>query len=318
MDRDATVAKACRLIEEAADHGANVIGFPEGFIPGFPDWYNWFMPRSPESLRCHKALFKNAVEIDSPAVQALIKTASKTHTQVAVGINERRPGSMGSLFNTLLFIGPNGINGVHRKLVPTLMERLVHVGGDGESLRTYPTEFGNLGGLICGENTNSLARFALLAQDEHIHVASWPAFVFSNQNNFESIDIRSRYHAFEGKVFVINACGILDDDCLDTMGLNEAQRATLSCRGGHSGIVGPNGNYVVGPVDDTAQIVYADADLEKIIEGKYAHDLTGHGNRFDIFTLNMKVAARRAFRREDLPNDPVSAATKPSEGETPA
>lgn len=312
LDRTATAAKAARLIEEAADNGAQVIGFPEGFVPGFPDWYHWHMPRSPEALRFHSELFKNAVEVPGPVVDVIGAAARRTRTHVVIGVNERDPGTMGTLYNSQLFFGPDGaLQGVHRKLMPTFTERLVHTSGDGSSVRTYETAFGRIGGLICGENTNSLARFALLAQQERIHVASWPAFVFPPQ--FNGIDIRARYHAFEGRVFVISACGVLDEACLDAMGVTQAQREAIPGRGGHSGIIGPDGSYIVGPADDTPQILYADADMEKVIEGKLSHDLTGHYNRFDVFTLQMRTSPSAALatspdaalaaslRREDAP-----------------
>jgi nitrilase len=310
LDRDATVEKACRLIEEAADNGAKVIGFPEGYIPGFPDWYHWFMPRSSESLKFNKALFKNAVEVPGTAVDAISSAARRTRTHVVIGVNERDTGTMGTLYNSQLFIGPDGaLLGVHRKLMPTMTERLVHSSGDGSSVRTYSTPFGAIGGLICGENTNSLARFALLAQHERIHIASWPAFVLGKRN-FDAIDIRVKYHAFEGRVFVISACGILDDACLDAIGVSESQRKELPCRGGHSGILGPDGNYMAGPVDDMPQIVYAEADLERIIEGKFSHDLTGHYNRFDVFTLQVRTSSRQAlqFSRSEAGQDPADIA----------
>jgi nitrilase len=296
LERDATVEKACRLIEEAADNGARIVGFPEGFIPGFPDWYHWFMPRSAEALGFNKTLFKNAVEVPGAAVDVLGAAARRSRAHVVIGVNERDKGTMGTLYNSQLFFGPDGaLLGVHRKLMPTFTERLVHSSGDGSSMRTYSTPFGAIGGLICGENTNSLARFALLAQHERIHVASWPAFILGKPN-FDGIDIRVKYHAFEGRVFVISACGILDDACLKAMGLSESQRGAMRCRGGHSGILGPDGNYMAGPVDDTAQIVYAEADLDKIIEGKLSHDLTGHYNRFDVFTLQVRTSLRQALR----------------------
>jgi aliphatic nitrilase len=299
LDREASVDKACGLIEEAGRNGAQIIGFPEGFLPGFPDWYHWYMPRAPQSIRFAKELIKNAVEVPSAATEALCAAAKRANAHVVIGINEREPNALGSLYNAQLFIGPDGgILGVHRKLVPTLTERLIHSYSDGSSVRTYETPNGAIGGLICGENTNSLARFALLAQNERIHVASWPAFVLGNRNSFDSIDIRVRYHAFEGRVFVISAAGILDDACLDAMELDDEQRATFSCRGGHSGILGPTGQYIAGPADDTEQILYADADMEKIIEGKLSHDLTGHYNRFDVFTLLMKDVPREPLRRE--------------------
>lgn len=318
LDRDATVKKACRLIEEAADNGAKMVGFPEGFIPGFPDWYHWFMPRSAEALGFNKTLFKNAVEVPGAATDAVSAAARRTRTHVVIGVNERDKGTMGTLYNSQLFFGPDGaLLGVHRKLMPTFTERLVHSSGDGSSIRTYSTPFGAIGGLICGENTNSLARFALLAQHERIHVASWPAFILGKRN-FDAIDIRVKYHAFEGRVFVISACGILDDHCLDAMNLSEDQRRTIPCRGGHSGILGPDGNYIAGPADDTAQIVYADADLDKIIEGKLSHDLTGHYNRFDVFTLQVRTSARQALRLSGNDGeDAVSGIALPDQGSEP-
>ncbi len=319
LDRDATVAKACALIEEAADNGAELIGFPEGFLPAFPDWYHFYMPRAPQSLRFAKQLVKNAIEVPSPATEALCAAARRAHAHVVIGMNEREPGAMGSLYNAQLFISPAGeILGVHRKLVPTLTERLIHSYSDGSSVRTYETPFGAIGGLICGENTNSLARFALLAQAERIHIASWPGFTQGTQerSNFEGMDIRMRYHAFEGRVFIISAAGILDDACLEAMELSDEQKATMTSRGGHSGILGPDGRYIVGPADDTEQILYADADLEKIIEGKLSHDLTGHYNRFDIFTLVMKTVPREALRREPAARE-TGAESEPAAADTP-
>lgn len=307
LDRDATVAKACRLIEEAADNGAKIIGFPEAFIPGFPDWYQWFMPRSPQSIGFNKTLFKNAVEVPGAAVDRIAAAARKTHTHVVIGANERDQGTMGTLYNSQLFFGADGaLLGVHRKLMPTFTERLVHSSGDGSSMRTYATTFGAIGGLICGENTNSLARFALLAQQERIHIASWPAFT-GGQRNFDTIDIRVKYHALEGRIFVISACGILDDDCLDRIGLSADQCQALPCRGGHSGILGPDGNYIAGPVDDAAQIVYAEADPDKVIEGKLSHDLTGHYNRFDIFTLQVRTSPRQALQLSGISREEGAA-----------
>ncbi|MGE0629638.1 MAG: carbon-nitrogen hydrolase family protein [Hyphomicrobiaceae bacterium] len=299
LDREATVTKACRLIEEAADNGAKMIGFPEGYIPGFPDWYHWHMPRSRQSIAFSKGLFKNAVEVPGPVVDTLATAARRAGAFVVIGVNERDKGTMGTLYNSLLFFGPDGtLMGVHRKLMPTMTERLVHSTGDGSSVRTYPTPYGTLGGLICGENTNSLARFALLAQHERVHVASWPAFP-GGKRNHDAIDIRVRYHAFEGRVFIISAAGVFDDACLDAMEVSAEQRKEIACRGGHSGILGPDGNYISGPADDTEQIVYGDADLEKIVEGKLSHDLTGHYNRFDVFTLQMRAPSREALQRVD-------------------
>ena len=295
LDREATARKACRLIEEAADNGARIIAFPESFIPCYLDWYHWFMPRSEQSLGFHKALFKNAVEVPGAIVDMIGAAARKTKTSVVIGVNERESGTMGTLYNSLLFFGPDGsLLGVHRKLLPTFTERLVHHPGDGSSMVTYPTPYGRIGGLICGENGNGLARYALFAQQERIHVASWPAFAAA-QRQIDGIHIRMRNIALEGQVFVISACGVLTDACLDAMGLSQEQRDAIPMRGGGSGIVDPDGNYMVGPADVTEQILYADADIDRIIDRKLNYDTVGHYNRFDVFTLQVRTTERRAL-----------------------
>lgn len=301
LDREATVRKACALIAEAGANGAQVIGFPEGFIPGFPLWYQYHVASSPESQRLARQLFDNAVEVPSPATEALGEAARRAGAHVAIGINERVPGTLGTLYNSLLFLGPDGaILGCHRKLVPTDTERLVHAYGDGSSLRTYETPAGPLGGLICGENTNSFPRLALLLQGERIHVAAWPAFTSASNSGAAGIDIRVRYHAFEGRIFVVSAAGVLDDDGIERLGLDAGQRARIVSRGGHSGIVGPRGEYVAGPAGEEETIVYADADLGQIVDGKLKQDVTGHYNRFDLFTLELRTSPREPLRREGV------------------
>lgn len=316
LNREATVDKTCRLIEEAGRNGAQVVAFPEGFLPGYPDWFHWYMPRSPESIRFSKELIKNAIEVPSPATEALCAAARRAGTYAVIGMNEREPKAMGSLYNALLFISPEGwILGVHRKIVPTVAERIIHSYGDGSSIRTYDTPYGAIGGLICGENTNSLARFALLAQHERIHIASWPAFASTHQRTaFDSMDIRVRYHAFEGRIFVISAATVLTDDYIKALGLSEEQKAAIAFRGGHSGILGPGGKYIAGPADDTEQILYADADMDRVVEGKLIHDLTGHYNRFDVFTLLMKRVPRQALRIEEAEQGAEQHEATPEQG----
>lgn len=296
LDREATVEKACRLIGQAASHGAQLIVFPECFIPGFPHWFA-FLP----AYECRGfivELFKNAVEVPSPAVGKLAEAAREASAYVVMGINERRPGTMGTLYNSQLFLGADGIVlGVHRKLVPTFTERLVHTGGDGSGLHVYPTPFGELGGLICGEHGNSLARFALLALGEKIHAASWPAYpTAANQINREGMQIRIRAHAFEGKVFVIAACGVFDDRMAEVLCQREEDRRRIVSPGGNSAIVGPTGSYLARPSTEKEEIVLADLNLEEIVSAKIDHDICGHYNRFDIFTLQINRRPQRPLR----------------------
>lgn len=158
LDREATVKKACELIREAASLGARFIGFPENFIPGHPVWYYFYPATSQESMDFAVRLFKNSVEIPSAATDAICEVAAEAQAYVVMGLTERRADTTGTLFNTQLFIDPQGcIIGKHQKLVPTIGERLVHAGGAGDTQCTISTEYGPVSGLCCGENSNPLA-----------------------------------------------------------------------------------------------------------------------------------------------------------------
>ena len=286
LDREATVQKACSLIEEAGRNGAKIIALPEGFIPGHPEWF-YFYPPGEAMAKFYREFFKNSVEVPSPTTEQLAKAARRADAYVAIGINERVPGTMGSLYNSLLFLDPDGkVLGVHRKLVPTTTERLVHGPGDGSTLKVYPTRYGELGGLLCGENTNSLARFTLLAQGEKIHTAHWPSYPTKyNRAGLEGVDIRIRYHAYEGKVFVISSSAIFGQDSFGKLCVTEGSRSLAIMGGGVSGIIDPYGKYIGGPLRDEEGIVYADVDLELMIDAKALHDVVGHYNRFDILSI---------------------------------
>ena len=169
--------------------------------PPFPHWVNKVRPVKNRFENFYLQLFKNAVEIPSRSTDLLSEVARQNNCYVVIGINEKDSGTLGTPYNTQLFTGRKGrILGKHRKLVPTLGERLVHKGGDGTTLRAFDTDFGRLGGLICGEHLNLLAKYALLARGENIHVASWPAFMCRWGG-----DLILQQYAYEGKLFVINA-----------------------------------------------------------------------------------------------------------------
>jgi predicted amidohydrolase len=168
LEREASTEKACALIEEAGRNGANVVALPESFIPGFPYWV--FVKPLSETASWHVRLHEQAVEIPGAALDALAAAAGRAGVYAVVGITEREPGTIGTLYNTNVVLSPDGTYvGKHRKLVPTWGERAVWTGGDGSTLSVFPTPFGPLGTLNCGENLNTLARYALLAQGERIH-----------------------------------------------------------------------------------------------------------------------------------------------------
>ena len=175
LDREGSTAKACALIREAGRNGARVIGFPEGFIPAHPIWYHHHSATGALSNRLAVELFKNAVEIPGPQTEELARAARDANAYVVIGVCEKMPNTLGTMFNTQVYLSPDGtLIGKHQKIMPTVGERLVHMGGFGDTFGAFQTEFGPVSALICGENSNPLAVFALTAEGTRIHVMSWP------------------------------------------------------------------------------------------------------------------------------------------------
>ncbi len=302
LHREKTTEKACARILERAAGGARVVAFPEGFIPGHPLWYHFYPATDPKSNALATRLFLNAVEVPSRITEALCEAAKEAGVYVVMGICERRPGTFGTLYNTQLFIAPDGtILGRHRKLVPTLGERLVHMGGYGDTLRTYPTDFGRLGGLICGESSNPLAIFALMAEYPHVLTVSWPnRFPKRGMSCPERALVAGRALALMTKAFVVNACGTLTDEMRELLVYTEEDRVILwdDRSTGGSCIIGPSGQVVAGPMGAEEGILVYEADLNECVSEKIRHDYAGHYNRPDIFQLRINAAVPRIFVRE--------------------
>ena len=284
LDRKATVEKSCHLIKEAGKNGATLAVFPEAYIPTFPYWPRALPhPDRELSLDAYTQLYEEAVEIPSPEVDQLCAAAKEAGIYVIMGMTEREIGVSATMFNTLLFIDKNGeALGKHRKLVPTFEERCIWGQGDGSDLKIYPTEVGRLGGLICGNNLMTLEKYALLAKGEQIHAAVWPSL--GRMKNY--VDLCSRNYALEGQVFVIVSCGYITGDMVpDTFSLKKKTQWNVD---GGSGIVGPNGEYVAGPVYGKEEIVYGDIDLREIVKSKAIHDVVGHYARPDVASLLLR------------------------------
>jgi aliphatic nitrilase len=302
LDTEATVAKACDLIAEAARSGARLVVFPEVFVPGYPYW-NWTMTPIAGSPWFER-LFKAAVDIPGPEVAALAEAARAAGAFVVIGVNERDPYSMGTLYNSLVFLSDEGeLLGVHRKLVPTWAEKLTWGGGDGSSLRVYETSIGRLGGLACGENTNTLARFALLAQGENVHTANYIALPTApaDYDMVEAIKVRAMAHSFEGKVFTIVACSAITPEIVDAVAHDDVSRTMLERpHSAVSCIVGPDGRLIGDALIDQEGIVYGDIDLNRCIQPKQMHDIIGHYNRFDVFSLHVNREPQRKVVLDDF------------------
>jgi nitrilase len=271
-----------------------------------------------DGSRWFRRLWESAITVPGPEVRQLCEAARLHDCTVVIGCNERPAQGAGTIFNTNLIIGPDGmLLGRHRKLVPTWAEKLTWTGGDGSSLRVHDTPVGPLGTLACGENTNTLARFALLAEGEMVHVANYIALPVApvGYNMADAIRIRAAAHAFEGKLFAIVSCSTISPEIVAAMeDARPGARALLERRdSAFSGIIGPSGQMVGDPLIDDEGIVYADIDLGDCIEPRQMHDITGAYNRFDIFDFRVDRTPRSAARFDKgastaspLPSEPPS------------
>tara|TARA_Y100000294_G_scaffold78171_1_gene73545 strand:- start:302 stop:1420 length:1119 start_codon:yes stop_codon:yes gene_type:complete len=291
LDREATLDKALSLFHEAARNGANLIAFPEVFIPAYPYWNR--LGNVFKTTHYFTEFLKNAVVVPGPTTERLCEAARDASAYLVIGINERPENTLGTLYNTNLIIGPDGtILLKHRKIMPTYAEKLTWGFGDGTSLRVLDTPIGKLGTLICGENANPLARFALLAQGEQIHVQNYLALPGGDTGGYnlsKDIELRGANHSFEGKVFTVVASGVIDERVIEKVAdTKEKRRIMEGSQMAFSGIFAPGGalcSETIPPGEEG--IVYADCDIESIVGHKLRHDIVGQYNRFDILSLNL-------------------------------
>jgi aliphatic nitrilase len=317
LDRQGSTEKACRLIREAGRNGARVIGLPEGFIPAHPVWYHHHPATSQIANELAVALFKNAVQIPGPEIDALCAAARDANAYVVVGVCEKLPQTIGTMFNTQVFIGPEGLLiGKHQKLSPTVGEKLVHTGGFGDTFGAFPSEFGPMSALICGENSNPLAIFALTAEGSRIHVMSWPNhFPTSGDPMRNRVSLDSQAFAQMSKAFVISACGTVDEPMIAMLKAGPQGEKFLrnaDCCGG-SVIVAPNSRVIAGPMGAEEGILYADCRLELGVLTKLRHDFAGHYNRADVFQLHINRSAPRLYTVHGTP-EPTALEAPPQEG----
>lgn len=300
LDREGSTEKACRLIREAGNNGARVIGFPEGFIPAHAVWYHFHSATGPISNRLAVELFKNSVEIPGPEIEALSRAAREASAYVIMGVCEKMPNTMGTMYNTQVYFGPDGrVIGKHQKLMPTVGERLVHALGFGDTFGSFMSEFGPMSGLLCGENSNPLAIFALTAEGTRIHVMSWPNhFALQEDPMRGRVIIDSQAFAQMSKSYVVSACSTTDERMIEMLEPNPETERFLRdpayCGG--SVIVGPNSRIMAGPLGIEEGILYADCDLELAINMKLRHDFAGHYNRPDIFQLHVNRGTLNVYQ----------------------
>jgi aliphatic nitrilase len=306
LEREPSAEKAVRFIEEAGRKGVDLLAFPEGFIPCHPVWYHFHPATGKKSLAFAAELFKNSVEIPGSTTEALCAAAARANVNVVMGLCEKRPRTTGTMYNTQLFISRQGrILGKHQKLMPTVGERLVHAGGFGDTLRVIDMDIGRVSGLICGENSNPLAVFALAAQGTQIHVASWPNHFSKNEHRMvDAFTFATRSLSYKCSCFVLNACGTISDQMREVLPYVDEDRAFLADpeRGGGSSIIGADSMIVAGPMSGAQEgLLISDIDLEDCVRAKLVHDYSGHYNRPDVFSLTVNTRVPEIYRSTGSP-----------------
>jgi nitrilase len=293
LDREATLARVEELVAEAAGLGAELVVFPEAFVPGTPLWID-SVPIWDGDGQWYARLVEQAVVVPGPVTARLGAIARLHRVHLVIGVQEREPHGA-TLYCTVLYFGPDGrLLTRHRKLMPTGSERTVWAQGDGSTLDVVQTSLGRLGGLICWENYMPLARFHQYAQGVEVWLAptlapgdAWVATM--------------RHIAREGRVWVVGVNPAVHRDHIPRE-LPDWQRIAPEPRPengdwiepGNSVIVNPAGDLVAGPLRLAEGILTATIDLRQVAEMRRLFDPTGHYNRPDVFSLTVDTRSRPA------------------------
>jgi nitrilase len=290
LDRTATFEIVGREVASAASNGAELVVFPESFVPGYPDWV-WRRPPMSDG-DWYARLVANAVDIDASDLDPVRDAARDAEAWVALGVTER--SKSGTLYNSLVYIDARGeIAGRHRKLVPTGAERLVWGNGNDHLLTVVEIEGVRVASLICWENYMPLARVALYERGVDVLLApTW--------DNSDEWVPTLRHIAKEGQIFVIGVTAFLRGsdvprDLSDAAALYGGDEDWMSR--GNSTIVAPGGEILAGPLVGEAGVVSADLDLARIAAGRRMFDPVGHYSRPDVLTLDHIGQHRPVDRR---------------------
>jgi aliphatic nitrilase len=286
LDLDKTVDKSIALIKQAAANGASLIAFPETFIPGYP-FFIWL--DSPVwGMQFIQRYHDNSLVYGSPQADRLAKAAKDNNIMVVMGHSEKQGGS---LYMGQWIIGADGETiAMRRKLKPTHVERTVFGEGDGSDLSVFETPLGRVGALCCWEHLQPLSKYAMYAQNEQVHIASWPSFSLYRGGAYalgpQVNNAATQIYAVEGGCFAIAPCAVVSKEMVDMMCTDDMKKQLLLQGGGFATIYAPDGQLMHAPLPDTEEgLVYADIDLGMISLAKAAADPAGHYARPDVTRL---------------------------------
>ena len=278
LDADATIDKAIALLDDAADQGAALAVFPECFVSLYPSgaWAAAAVHWSAAGDELWERMWASSVDVAGPHVQRLIEACARRGVHLAIGVNEREDDRPGTLYNTLLVIGPEGVRSRHRKLMPTMHERVFHGVGAGDDIEVVDLAgVGRAGGLICWENRMPLARWAVYKGGPQIWLAP-------TADDSEGWIFSMRHIAIEAGAFVVSVPQFIPAAAFPAdFPLRLPSDRDVFGRGGAC-IVRPTGELLAEPVYDAEAIVVADCDLREALHAKRYFDVVGHYGRADV------------------------------------
>ena len=278
LDADATIDLTIERLGDAAEQGATLVVFPECFLSLYPSG-SWAAAAATWSAECDdlwERMWASSVDVDGPEVGRLITACADRGVHLAIGVNEREDHRPGSLYNTLLVIGPNGLVHRHRKLMPTMHERVFHGVGAGDDLSVVDLPgIGRVGGLICWENRMPLARWAVYQGGPQL----WLAPTADDSDGWLA---SMRHIAIEAGAFVVSVPQYIPTAAFpDDFPFPLPPDVDVLGRGGAC-VVSPTGEVIAGPLYDGEGIVFADCDLRATLHAKRAFDVVGHYSRSDV------------------------------------
>ena len=305
LDRSRTIDKVVEAIEKAHGLGIKLLAFPEAFVSGYPFWIcrtNGAAWDDAQQKRAYAQFLDSAVEVPSSDVATVVEASRDFGVSVYLGVNERGvQAGRGSIYCSLLAVHAEaGLLGVHRKLVPTYDERLCWAPGDGHGLVVHRFGDFNVGGLNCWENWMPMARFALYAGGEDIHISVWPG-------NASVSNDATRLIAMEGRVWSVNASGVLSlSDVPSDFAFYDQLRAdgVDEIFTGGSSIVDPSGKVVASAAQGEEDIIWFDVDAATVRGQRQNFDPTGHYYRPDVFQLSVDRSRRQAIREHGSDKEP--------------
>jgi aliphatic nitrilase len=284
--RDGTTERVVSWIHRAAAEGAEIVVFPEAFVPYYP-YFSFVLP-PPLMGREHLRLYEQAVTVPGPVTEEVAAAARARGVVVVLGVNEQ---DHGTLYNAQLVFDADGSLALHRrKITPSYHERMLWGQGDGSGLRAVDTAVGRVGTLACWEHYNPLARFALMAQHEQIHCSQFPGSLVG-QIFADQMEVTIRHHALESGCFVVNSTAFLTPEQVREVTPDERLHGAL--RGGcMTAVITPEGAHASAPLTDGEGLVIAELDFELILKRKRMMDVVGHYARPDLLRMVLDSAER--------------------------